>query len=367
MKIAIVVTGLKTGGAERQVCDLADALARKGHSVRVISLTAGAELMPSDPSVEVREISASKAWGAAKIVFGLKRCLDEFSPDVIHSHLAHAIILTRVLRPWIKSPVLVCTAHSTNENGWYWKWLYRLTDRFCDLTTNVSHAGVRAFVDKGAVLSGRIRCIYNGLDTARFTYNRAAREKIRASLGLSESQVLVVNIARFTPAKDHCTLIKAFDEFCLQNLDAHLAMVGSGELKDFVQSVRDQSENSLRIHVIPPTAAVADWLSAADVFMLSSRWEGFGLVLAEAMLVGCPLVSTRVGGTDEVVGDIWPMCDPGEPRQLAMALQSVVDLAQSEKSARVAAARNRISSLFSMNAISEEWINTYYSLYRYAK
>ena len=131
MKILFLITGLGVGGAERQVCDLADKFAQKGHFVKIVSLVAKIEtgVLPREQSVEVQYLDMSKnLFSFLSVCLKLKDIINVFKPDVVHSHMFHANIVTRVLRVFASFPRLICTSHSNNEGGKLRMLLYRLTN-----------------------------------------------------------------------------------------------------------------------------------------------------------------------------------------------------------------------------------------------
>ena len=98
-----------------------------------------------------------------------------FRPDVIHSHMVHANLLSRLTRLLIPVPRLITTAHNTFEGGRLLDLGYRLTDRLTDLTTNVSEASTASFRQRGLVPSGRITTVANGLDRSVQAGSRQTR------------------------------------------------------------------------------------------------------------------------------------------------------------------------------------------------
>src|SRR5690606_37071614 len=110
MKFAIVITGLGMGGAERQVCDLADQSIKIGHKVLLIVMTGEIVNRPYSAEVDVALLKMSKNplsfvnsyWEAVKL-------LRQYKPDVVHSHMVHANLFTRLVRLMIFIPKLICS------------------------------------------------------------------------------------------------------------------------------------------------------------------------------------------------------------------------------------------------------------------
>lgn len=116
-----------------------------------------------------------------------------------------------------------------------------------------------------------------------------------------------------TPAKDHVNLLLAFKETCSICPDIKLLIVGDGELKKELEEKVKELKLINNVIFAGAHIHIEDYYSAADCFVLSSAWEGFGLVLAEAMAANLPVLTTDAGGCAEVVDDyeyVVPTHDP---------------------------------------------------------
>lgn len=360
MKILFIITGLGMGGAERQVCDLADKLAAKGHQVVLVSLTGGSLNHPQSIAVKLVEVGMAKTpFGFIKAYQSVRRLINEFKPDVMHSHMIHANIFARLLRLTTDIPRLVCTAHSTNEGGRGRILAYRLTDRLCDISTNVSQEAVDAFVQQGAVPAGRMVAIHNGINTEHFRYSAISRERLRAELGLAEHIPLLLAVGRLTAAKDYPNLLTAFAALPPVFGVAQLAIIGMGEDEDNIKARVISQGLSDRVHFLGLRRDVNEWMSAADVFVLSSAWEGFGLVVAEAMACERAVVATDCGGVKEVVGNAGFLVSPKDSEKLASAMSDALELSVSARTHFGSLARKRVEDNYSLSSVCERWLKIY--------
>src|SRR6476620_5243973 len=129
MKIILLVTSLSVGGAETQVINLADRLDTAGHQVLVISMLSDPVLLPRSRFVRIEALGIKKTpLSLARGYARAQRIIQEFAPDVVHSHMVHANLFARMLWLTTSIPRLICTAHSINEGGAIRMWLYRMTD-----------------------------------------------------------------------------------------------------------------------------------------------------------------------------------------------------------------------------------------------
>lgn len=355
MRILYVITGLGIGGAETQVLALADGFAEQGHEVRVAYLTGEARLVPSHPSVRLHgcEMHKTPLSVALACIRMLSLC-KSFRPEVVHSHMFHANILARMLRILARFPRLISTAHSSNEGGRLRMMAYRLTNRLADVTTNVSREAVQSFVNKRAVKPGQMISVYNGIDTRKFHPDRAARLALRESMGCRHGQV-VIAVGRLFEAKDYPNLLRAFAQVSKAHTDVVLWIVGDGPLKPQLIALAKYLGVSDRMKFLGHRKDIRQLLNAADVFVLSSAWEGLPLVVGEAMACACLVVATDCGGVAEFVGDTGVLVPPRDHISLANAIISSLDLPLGEREARGLAARRRIESQFSLTSVMQRW------------
>ena len=361
MKIILVITGLGVGGAERQVIDLADEFFKGGHEVTLVCLTGPVILRPESPSIRLVVLGMSKSplrFFRAAIAF--KKVIESFRPDIVHSHLVHANLFTRVLRMWMKMPVLISSAHNTSEGAWWRYMAYRVTDRLADISTNVSAEGVSVFERKGAVGKNRMILVYNGISTTKFRFDSEARQRVRASLGLNVDQKFLLAVGSLSSQKDYPNLLEAVAKLQLSMPNFIVAIAGGGPLAlELKQLVIELGLYEDRVLFLGIRKDVVDLMSAADVFVLSSAWEGFGLVVAEAMAMQRLVVATDCGGVREVLADCGFLVEPKDSDKLAEMLKSVMQI-DTQVAAQIGlAARRRIETDFAVDAAARGWLAIY--------
>lgn len=360
MRILLLITGLGVGGAERQIVDLADKLISCGHDVLIVALTGLVVVRPISEEIKVELIQMNKTVaGFALAYMRLRKIVKAFLPDVIHSHMVHANLLARLLRLTLRFPKLICTAHSTNEGGRLRMLAYRLTDSLADLSTNVSEEAVAAFVTQGAVAPGRMISVPNGIDTDRFIMDRLAGELIRTQMGAGPNLGIILAVGRLTEAKDYPNLLHAYAVLYISNPKTQLWIVGEGKLRLDLENLANILGLSNCVRFLGVRHDVPSLMSAADVFVLSSAWEGFGLVVAEAMACECVVVATDCGGVQEVLGDAGYLVKPRNSAALEQALQSALELSAIESATLGHAARRRVIERYALNLVAERWLQIY--------
>lgn len=303
MKICIVATSMKRGGVQSVVRDLADGLVERGHQVRIVSIF-GQDEVATSAGVERRAVSGKPGfirplWAAIVCSYHILR----YRPDVVNSHAVHANLVVGTLAFIARRPRYVRTLHSVNEGGRIHAWLMRRTRRFTDVHVAVSEAVRRAHCESGAVASADVVVVRNGVDVERFSYSAQARERYRAELAVGADVSVLVNVGRLTPAKDHRLLLSAFGQVRRERAGGLvLWLVGDGELRPEVEQwIADEGlEGAVRL--LGARSDIPELLSAADLFVMSSAWEGYPVCILEACASGLPVVATDVGGVGEAIG-----------------------------------------------------------------
>jgi glycosyltransferase involved in cell wall biosynthesis len=213
--------------------------------------------------------------------------------------------------------------------------------------------------------TGRFVAIPNGVDTTRFRpmpdLDKAAlKRELLGDPAVRADTPLVLNVARLVPQKGLSYLARAARLVLDSRPDARFAVVGQGPLED--ELARQVAELDLegRFVLAGVRSDVPELMAAADVFVLSSLWEGLPISLLEAMSSGCPVVATEVGGVGGVVqSDRTGLLVPSEdPDALAQAILRSLNNPQ-ESQQRALAAREWAHRHYSM----ETWVRKLEQLY----
>lgn len=356
MNIIYVITGLKIGGAETQVSSIIDKMFAMGHTVTLISLTGTVCISPKS-NVEIISLGLNKRpLSLMKAIVDIRRIIINKQPDVVHSHMIHANILTRLVRIFCPIKKLVCTAHSNFEGAGVINKIYRYTNFLSDVFTNVSHTAIDSFIEQGIVKKDEMKCVYNGVDFKRFSFSSVDRGFIRKEFGIDESTKLLLAVGRLTEAKDYPNLLRAMSLILDDDDSVKLIIVGDGELKGKIyQSILDLDLEE-NVMLVGSRHDVERFMSAADCLVIASRWEGFGLVAVEAFGCGCPVVATDCGGMKEIVGNgVVPVSDHYALAREVMAVFSSNDKVSYDKYREV------VMTKFDLDSIARKWISIYKS------
>lgn len=368
-RLTLVVTSLGQGGAQQQVGALAVRFARRGWQVDVVTLLAedaSATTVDLPDEIPVTSLRMRRRVPDVRGVARLVRHLRRRSPTVVHSHMLHANLVARIARPFSRVPVLVCTAHNITEGGRWVDTAYRITDRWCDLTTNVSPQAVWRYVEDGAVPADRIRHMPNGIDASAYgpALRGEARAAARRRLGAPPEAFVWLNAGRHEPPKDLHTLLRAFRDLLSEDPNHHLLMAGDGPVRSDLEAAASDLDLRESVTFLGFRSDVPDLMRSVDGFVMSSVWEGLPIVLLEAAASRLPTVATRVGGTAEVVidGQTGRVVEPRDPSILAAAMRSIAALDPNERAALGEAARRHIKDHFDLERVVDAWEEVYAAL-----
>jgi glycosyltransferase involved in cell wall biosynthesis len=319
------------GGAQQVALNIAEEFTKRGKQVDLIALSRKGEWVSHIPAgVRVFRVR-SRARG---FVFRLRRYLRTEKPSTVISFSFHINILSLVssigLRP---RPRLILTVHSTLSlalrelSSVKRALLFTSTAilyRLADVVVAVSQGAADDLIRTAKVPRERVKTIHNPVIRDDFRVPAEAKGG-HDWIGDKGSQ-LVVAAGRLTPAKDYPTLIHAFHNVAART-DARLLILGQGdmlrELQALVHKLNLASKVEFAGHVENPLS----YMNAGDVFVLSSKREGFANVLVEAMATGTPVISTDCPhGPREILSDgKWGKLVPvGDSNALADAILEVL-------------------------------------------
>lgn len=358
MRVLLTITGLGMGGAERMVTDLADGLVSAGCDVRIVYLRGPLQVCPRRSEVEVVGLGMNSPTGVFGAYSKLRKIIREFRPDVVHSHMFHATLLTRLLRLTISIPRMISTMHAGYAGGRFRVAAYRLTDWLTDISTNVSYVAMANFIASGAVRSGRMVVIYNGISAEEFRPSSETRAKVRNTLGVGEDCNLFLAVGRLAPQKDYPNLFQALARLP-QDLPFRLLIAGDGPLRPQLEAMVGELGLHSRVQLLGIRHDVAALMAAADVFVHSAMGEPFGLVVAEAMACERVVVATDTGGVREVLGDTGFLVPRRDPAALANALRIACELPHADAIKLGRAARQRVLDNYSFERAFEKWRELY--------
>ncbi|WP_146447252.1 glycosyltransferase [Vibrio cyclitrophicus] len=355
MNIVFVITGLGMGGAETQVCSLADAMANKGFKVSIIYLGGEKVVSPVNSNINVISIGLKKSiFTLFKAILTLRKRIKEISPDVVHTHMVHANLLVRIVRPFTKIPVLITSAHNSNEGGVLRMLLYRVTHFLSDVTTNVGSLSVERFTSIGAVPKGGMISMVNGIDTNKFT--PSLKSQLVDELCLDYHTKIFVVVGRNEPQKDYKNLLDAIS-LVDSDIDFKVLVIGKDteELAEYSKSIGIEGE----IELLGLRKDVDEIMSNSHCLIMSSAWEGLPIVIGEAMASGCSIITTDAGGCREWLKDDDVVAPIKNSKALARLIEIELHKNVNDHVKDIEQNRKHVEENFSIESITNRWIEIY--------
>lgn len=352
VRICQIITELRPAGAERMVYELSTRLDRELFDVHVLSLRGGevAQWLQR-AGVSVTVLGVRGKWDLGKF-FQLVRFLRQGRFDLVHTHLFHADLAGRPAARRAGVPHLVHTEHIAEMRfrPWQFAWA-RLTDRWCEKIICCSAAVRDHHARKSHIDPARYTVIYNGIDLPAYARNQERRRELRQQWGIGPAQPTIAWVARLDRQKNVELFLDALAQLRRQRQDFRVVMAGEGPERPRVEAFGAQDDNARWLKMLGHTGDVAGVLSAADLFVLPSRWEGLPLVAAEAMAAGLAVVGTRVPGLAEAVDDgrTGILVESKNLDQLVGAIARLLD-APDLRDAMGQAGLRRVNQMFSIQA-----------------
>jgi glycosyltransferase involved in cell wall biosynthesis len=254
---------------------------------------------------------------------------------IVHTHISKAGVLGR-LAAWLAgTPIIVHTVHTisfqASESRWvnrFYLWLEKLCAPITSKFLVVSQLNTDKHLQARIGTPGQYQVVYSGVDVERMQALRYGPETVRANFGVPAGHRLVVWIGRLAYQKDPQNFVRAAAAVCREIPDVTCLMVGDGPLRAEVEALIEDLGMRGRIIITGFRDDAPEVLAAASLLAHSSRFEGMGRVISEAMLLGVPVAGTAVDGVVEAVesgrrgGLLSP---PEEPEQLAAAMRRLLE------------------------------------------
>jgi glycosyltransferase involved in cell wall biosynthesis len=328
--VALVITDLDVGGAERALAMLATRLDVKRWQPAVFCLGGPGQLAEvirqANVSCECLQVNRRNPVQAiTRLAHGLRR----FKPKLVQSFMFHANLAARVAAPWAGWPWVVGGLRVAERQKRWHLIVDRLTAPLAIGSVCVSQGVLRFSHEVAGLNPARLTVIPNGIDPRPFDATVAIP---RAAIGIPDNVHLALYVGRLDPQKGLPDLLEAAERVIVERPDWHLALAGDGPSRTWLleQLVKHPGLQE-KTHWLGQRDDVPRLLKAADVLVLASHWEGMPNVVLEAMAARLPVIGTAVEGTEDLVlpGRTGWLVPPRDPEALARALIEAVDAPES--------------------------------------
>ena len=259
-------------------------------------------------SVPIRVVDMEQSFAPSKVmrtIRALRRILIAEHPDIVYCHSSFAGTLGRIAAMGLTCKIVY------NPHGWSFnaqnisdkkRWIYVTIERFLAPLTDkfvaISDYEKRQALDYKITKSNKIDVISNGLETEKYA-TRIKPDK--SALGMPMDSFVIGMVGRISEGKSPDIFVKMARILSDRIPNAFFVIVGDGELRNDIEQLVVENRLSGRFLITGWVDNAIDYELCFDIAVLLTKWEGFGLAVAEYMLCRKPLVSTRVGGIPDIV------------------------------------------------------------------
>lgn len=344
LSVAHVITELPIGGAQDNTLLTVERLDRGRFVPTLISSPSGGYLERVRLGRYRKILTRSLVRPANPVtdVCALWRLIEIFSRgnggrpfDIVHTHSSKAGFLGRIAARMAGCPVVVHTVHGwpfNNSQSWPVKQGFIMAERataaISDCIVTVCETVRDEAISLGIGSPGTLRAIYSGMDFSPFDAidRYEARERIRSEFRVPPGGALVGMVARLFPQKAPLLFLDVAASLLVDLPDTRFIFVGDGPMRqEFEAGIIGRGLKG-RVIAAGWRSDIAEILTALDVFLLTSLWEGLGRAITEAAYCGVPIVASKVNGVPEVVrdGETGFLFDSGDTDAAAALVRKIL-------------------------------------------
>jgi glycosyltransferase involved in cell wall biosynthesis len=354
-------------GCENHLLTLLPDLRDRGYDVTMLALTPPHR--QDNPFVQqmrsqgiptlVLPIRGKVDW---QILPRLFRLIRQGNYSLVHTHLIHADFYGAIAARLAGVPVVCSTRHNDDAFRRHplLRWLLRWNAHCFDALICISKHVQQFTATVESAPRDRLWMIPYGISVLE----KQSDANWRAQMGWDEQTPVLGNVARLTAQKGQHTLLQAMPQVLKSFPQTQLVIVGDGELRQPLQQLADTLNVSAHIHFLGYQANAIALMPQFDVLAHPSLWEGFGLVLLEAMAAKRPIVATNVSAIPEIVlhGETGLLVPPENPTALAEAICRILrDRSLGQKLGL--AGYQRLQQHFTVQAMSDRTYHLYTTLF----
>ena len=376
IKLLHVITHLPIGGAQDNTLYTVELLNKDKYDIS-LSCNLNGELVSRAKKVKhlklydvpnlLREVSIINDIRAFLYLYKL---IKKENFTIIHTHSSKAGFLGRIAAMLNKTPIVIHTIHGFAFHDYMnsfkkniFIYLEKLSAKWTNRLITVSNLNKKKVVDLGIAPIEKLKNIYSGIDLTLFINEK--NDQFRKELNLDTNHLLLGSVGRLSNQKDPITMIEAFCVVIKRFPNAHLTLVGEGELRDEILIKIDQLQLNGRVHLTGNKNYPWKIYHSLDLFIMSSIYEGLGRSITEALSCGVPVVCTSVEGVPEIVRDneTGILVPPKNPSALATGI--IEALNDMDKSKRMAEeGRKFVNENFDVNKMVDDIDSLYDTFYK---
>jgi len=359
MRVLQVINSLNIGGAEKLLVDAIPLFKKRGIEMELMLLN-GEGTPFFNKLKEQKVIIHTLSNGDTKkiynpvLIFYIIPYLKKY--DIIHVHLFPSLYWVALAKLLSFSKVnLLFTEHNTQNRRrkkkyWYYidRFIYKKYKVVVSITKEVNDS-LKSYL---SLNTDKFRIINNGIDLSRFIDLPSQKTQ-------DGSKIIVMQISSFREQKDQATLIRAM-QYVPDNVVLYL--VGDGEKRILCENLANELNLSDRVFFFGIRMDIPELLNSADIVVLSSHWEGFGLAIVEGMAAQKPVIASNVPGLKNVVNEAGLLFTQGDEKDLAGKIISLID--NPDFYSEIAYKCTERAKQYDINTMVDKYIDIYKKIYR---
>ncbi len=331
MRVVHIIKATRVAGAENHLLRLLTGLRARQYDARLIVLVEPATPMDDYAArLEARQIPVERLPVRgdfdAGLLLRLRAVLRALQPDIVHTHLIHADLFGTLAARLAGVRLVVSSRHNDDafRRRLPVKLLNRVLWRMTDAGIPISDSIARFSIEVEGAPPDKLRRIYYGLEAGPPLDRAAARRDILSERGLPPESALIGVVCRLVEQKGVRYGLEAFLQIAADFPHAHLLIAGQGPLETELRTLA--APLAARVHFLGWREDTPRLMAALDVLLVPSLWEGFGLVILEAMAQQTPVIGSAVSAIPEIItdGETGLLVPPCDAEKLADALRTLL-------------------------------------------
>ena len=335
-RVIHLITTIERGGAEKQLVVLAREQVKSGRDVTVIPLKGNLELLADFEGAGVFVDPTLLELPVFKQFLKLKKIL-RCSHSIVHAHLPRAELLVALA---CGGERFFASRHNAEPffpgaPAWLSRFFARLVARRANALIAISHAVSSYILEKSEITPNvQLEVIHYAFDPNSPKFKRKLFDTKKFSD--KNAKLVLGTIGRLVPQKDYPTLLNAFELFKKTFPNSELHILGAGRQKKELEDLTIRLGISDSVFFEGKKSNVEDFLIHLDLFVLTSIYEGFGLVLLEAMNLEIPIVASNNSAIPEVLGLMHPgLAETGNALDFCKKITALTSASNREKAIKI--------------------------------
>jgi len=363
MRILHIINNLGMGGAEKMLLDITLLMNKnKKDTVEILLLNdknAPLKHFFEDQKIKVYALNYKSNYNLLNL-YEIFKYMKKY--DIVHSHLFPSNYWVSIAKIFLKDKVIVTTEHNTHNRRrdsiffkYIEKFIYSRYNRVISISDKTQE-NLLNWLDLAS--KGKFIVVENGIDIMKFDNAKAYEKK---DFFVDDSFLLVM-VGSFTLQKDQETIIKAMK---LLPEYVKLLLVGDGDKREKIVKLLEGLALNERVKLLGVRQDIPSILKTSDVAIISSNWEGFGLVAVEGMAAKKPIIASNVDGLKEVVKDFGLIFKKGDEKDLANKIIELMN--DSDYYNEIAIKCSERSKEYSIEKLVKHYLEIYEDAFRNSK